>query len=133
MRRILLASLVCLSSVAATAADWRLSGYVETSATTRDASRLSRGDRPSANLNRFGFYSDLVYDAKTGKWFALSDRGPGGGCFAGTVLPVLLLGIVTGPVIQLFMLVAAHLRTYGACRCTCRGAAAPATDVGTAG
>lgn len=79
MRRILLASLVCLSSFAATAADWRLSGYVETSATTRDASRLSRGDRPSANLNRFGFYSDLVYDAKTGKWFALSDRGPGGG------------------------------------------------------
>ena len=35
-------------------------------------------------------------------------RCTGGGRFAGTVLPVLLFGIVTGPVIQLLVLVAAH-------------------------
>ena len=44
-----------------------------------------------------------------------TDRGPGGGCFAGTVLPVLLLGIVTHPVIQRVMLVAAHLRPRSPC------------------
>ena len=33
----------------------------------------------TANLNRFGFYSDLAYDAATGDWYALADRGPGGG------------------------------------------------------
>lgn len=32
-----------------------------------------------ANVNRFGFYSDLVYDKSTNSWLALSDRGPGGG------------------------------------------------------
>jgi len=57
----------------------------------------------------------------------------GSGGFTGAVLPVLLLGIVTGPVIQLFMLIAADLRTHGTCSCAGCRAAHPATDVGIAG
>lgn len=79
MRRTLLASLLCLSAACVSASDWRMSGYVETPALTRDASRMPEGVADSANLNRLGFYSDLVYDARTRAWFALSDRGPGGG------------------------------------------------------
>lgn len=79
MRCTLLASLLCLFATGGSAADWRMSGYVESPALTRDASRLPAGVSDSANLNRFGFYSDLVYDPRTRAWFALSDRGPGGG------------------------------------------------------
>lgn len=60
-----------------------------------------------------------------------TDRGPGGGHFAGTVLPVLLLGIVTHPVIQLVMLVAAHLRAYSTGGGTRSCTANPATDMGS--
>lgn len=31
------------------------------------------------NDGRFGFFSDLYYDAESDDWWALSDRGPGGG------------------------------------------------------
>jgi hypothetical protein len=62
-----------------------------------------------------------------------TDRGPGGGHFAGTVLPVLLLGIVTRPVIQLVMLVAAHLRAYSTGGGTRSCTANPATDMWVAG
>ncbi len=37
------------------------------------------GDPNSANGNRFGAFSDIYYDAKRNEWYALSDRGPGGG------------------------------------------------------
>lgn len=59
-----------------------------------------------------------------------TDRSTGGGYFTGAVLPVLLLGIVTDPIIQLVVLVAAHLR---ACRTGNRagsGTAYAATDMG---
>ncbi len=62
-----------------------------------------------------------------------TDRSTGGSHFARAVLPVLLLGIVTNPVIQLVVLVAAHLR---ACRTGNRaggGTAYAATDMGVAG
>ena len=72
MRCTLLASLLCLFATGGSAADWRMSGYVESPALTRDASRLPAGVSDSANLNRFGFYSDLVYDPRTRAWFALS-------------------------------------------------------------
>jgi len=61
------------------AAEWTLVNKIETPATQSDATRLKKGTADAANLNRFGFYSDLVFDAKTGYWYALSDRGPGGG------------------------------------------------------
>ena len=34
---------------------------------------------PGANGGRFGFFSDLYYDPVRREWWALSDRGPGGG------------------------------------------------------
>lgn len=32
-----------------------------------------------ANINRFGFFSDLYYDRANNVYYGLSDRGPGGG------------------------------------------------------
>ena len=34
---------------------------------------------PGANQGRFGHFSDLYYDPVREEWWALSDRGPGGG------------------------------------------------------
>src|SRR5262245_19491964 len=34
---------------------------------------------PGANAGRFGFFSDIYYDVNRDEWWALSDRGPGGG------------------------------------------------------
>ena len=79
MIRTTAAALLLVLAVPAFAAEWTLTDILETPATTRDAARLPKGVADSANLNRFGFYSDLVYDAKSGYWYALSDRGPGGG------------------------------------------------------
>lgn len=42
-------------------------------------STLDRTQLPGANQGRFGFFSDLYYDPARGEWWALSDRGPGGG------------------------------------------------------
>lgn len=41
---------------------------------TLDATR-----QPGANLGRLGFFSDIYYDPTEDNWWALSDRGPGGG------------------------------------------------------
>jgi hypothetical protein len=35
--------------------------------------------QPGANGGRFGFFSDIYYDPQRNEWWALSDRGPGGG------------------------------------------------------
>ena len=34
---------------------------------------------PGANAGRFGHFSDIYYDPNRHEWWALSDRGPGGG------------------------------------------------------
>ena len=34
---------------------------------------------PGANGGRFGFFSDIYYDIRLNQWWAISDRGPGGG------------------------------------------------------
>src|SRR5262245_41825957 len=41
---------------------------------TLDATR-----QPGANAGRLGFFSDIYYDPIRDEWWALSDRGPGGG------------------------------------------------------
>ncbi len=41
--------------------------------------RLDATRQPGANGGRFGFFSDIYYDPATDEWWALSDRGPGGG------------------------------------------------------
>lgn len=67
-----------LASGSALAADWSLVNVIESRADTPDATPVRRGEG-GANINRFGFYSDLVFDPRTFSWYALSDRGPGGG------------------------------------------------------
>jgi len=42
-------------------------------------SRMDATRQPGANGGRFGFFSDIYYDPSTDEWWALSDRGPGGG------------------------------------------------------
>lgn len=79
IRPLVIALSLALAMPIAQAADWTLVNVVETPGATDDALLLRKGVSGSANLNRFGFYSDLVFDAKTGDWFALADRGPGGG------------------------------------------------------
>lgn len=44
---------------------------------TLDATR-----QPGANGGRFGFFSDIYYEPNRNEWWALSDRGPGGGLIA---------------------------------------------------
>ncbi len=79
MIRPLLSALLLAFAAPACAAHWSLTDVVETPATTRDAVRLPPGTPDQANLNRLGFYSDLSYNPRDGHWYALSDRGPGGG------------------------------------------------------
>jgi hypothetical protein len=40
---------------------------------------LDATEQAGANQERFGFFSDLYYDPEREQWWALSDRGPGGG------------------------------------------------------
>lgn len=40
---------------------------------------LDATGEPGANAGRLGFFSDLYYDPVRSEWWALSDRGPGGG------------------------------------------------------
>jgi hypothetical protein len=56
--------------------DWQLTDALPMPGNSTDRVRSAT---PTANINRLGFFSDLTYDAATGTWFALSDRGPGGG------------------------------------------------------
>jgi hypothetical protein len=42
-------------------------------------SLLDATRQPGANGGRFGFFSDIYYDPARQEWWALSDRGPGGG------------------------------------------------------
>jgi hypothetical protein len=44
-----------------------------------EGSRLDASGGTSVNDGRLGFFSDLYYDAQRDQWWALSDRGPGGG------------------------------------------------------
>lgn len=81
MNRLSALILIALFSTTANAAQWTLSNVVTTRADKSDRFKVDR--QPSiqseANSNRFGFYSDLVYDKSSNTWLALSDRGPGGG------------------------------------------------------
>lgn len=76
--RLAAALLACACVAPVSAAQWSLTNVIETPATLRDASPAPPGG-DQVNLNRFGFYSDLQYNPNDGFWYALSDRGPGGG------------------------------------------------------
>lgn len=76
----MLRTLACCLAIAvspqAAAADWTLADVLPISA--RSVDRV-HSRTPAANVNRLGFFSDLTYDASSRTWYALSDRGPGGG------------------------------------------------------
>ena len=42
---------------------------------------LDATEQSGANAGRFGFFSDIYYDPWRNEWWALSDRGPGGGLY----------------------------------------------------
>ncbi len=67
-------AIVVMASTSASAAPIFVNGLT-IPATSTDRS----GDANSANGNRFGAFSDIYYDPKRNEWWALSDRGPGGG------------------------------------------------------
>jgi hypothetical protein len=46
---------------------------------TLDADTLDLSGGTLVNNGRLGFFSDIYYDAQRKEWWALSDRGPGGG------------------------------------------------------
>jgi hypothetical protein len=69
---VLVAVLLALASVAGAQPTF-VNGLVINGGTL-DATR-----QPGANEGRFGFFSDLYYDPVREEWWALSDRGPGGG------------------------------------------------------
>ena len=69
-------SIALALSLPAAAADWSLVDVLPISGRSTD--RVAPGTN-SANINRLGFFSDLTYDARSHTWYALSDRGPGGG------------------------------------------------------
>jgi hypothetical protein len=75
MRRTSLAvALLASVTLAAPAMAVQLASVLPIAASTTD---LFPGS--GANLNRFGGFSDLYYNRSTNRWFALPDRGPGGG------------------------------------------------------
>ena len=44
-----------------------------------DANTLDASGGTAVNDGRLGFFSDIYYDPRRDEWWALSDRGPGGG------------------------------------------------------
>jgi len=82
MLRPLLCTIAMVCALPVMAAEWTLTDVLEIPGTS--AYRVKPGDRtpPRANTTRLGFFSDMIYDARSGDWYALSDRGPGGGLIA---------------------------------------------------
>ena len=74
-----LSAIPLLLAVTAVASEPTLVNVVSIPGDSIDARKLKPGEASGANFNRLGFFSDLFYDRKTGYWYALSDRGPGGG------------------------------------------------------
>src|SRR5262245_33031376 len=64
---------------ASLAAEPQLVTILELPGESTDLTKLKRGETGGANVNRNGFFSDLFFDNRTGDWYALSDRGAGGG------------------------------------------------------
>lgn len=64
---------LCFGAAAAHAAPAFVNGLVI------NGSKLDASGGTLVNDGRLGFFSDIYYDAARGDWWALSDRGPGGG------------------------------------------------------
>ncbi|HSV70542.1 MAG TPA: esterase-like activity of phytase family protein [Methylibium sp.] len=73
LTRLAMAAALTLSCAASQAAPAFVNGL------TIDADALDASGGTLVNDGRLGFFSDIYYDAARGEWWALSDRGPGGG------------------------------------------------------
>jgi hypothetical protein len=68
----------------ALAAAWLMAGPAQAAPAfvnglTIDANTLDASGGTVVNDGRLGFFSDIYYDPRRNEWWALSDRGPGGG------------------------------------------------------
>jgi hypothetical protein len=72
-KRLLAAGAAALCSAAAAAAPVFVNGLVI------DGHTVDASGGTAVNDGRLGFFSDLYYDPQRNEWWALSDRGPGGG------------------------------------------------------
>jgi hypothetical protein len=85
MRRRSIASVAAMlmtslfGALGAYAAEPTLVTILEFPGNSTDLTKIKKGETPTPNVNRNGFFSDLFYDAWRKEWYALSDRGPGGG------------------------------------------------------
>lgn len=73
-----------LSIACAVAAAWFMAAPAQAAPAfvnglTIDADTLDVSGGTLVNNGRLGFFSDIYYDAQRNEWWALSDRGPGGG------------------------------------------------------
>jgi Esterase-like activity of phytase len=75
--RTVIATLLTLAglAVATPASAVTFVNAIQISGSAIDLSRIGSGP----NLNRLGFGSDLIFDQRSNQFFAISDRGPGGG------------------------------------------------------
>src|SRR5215510_6554541 len=70
---------MALSLICAAAAPAVLAEPTFVNGLALDGARLDRSGGTDANTGRVGYFSDIYYDPSRGHWWALSDRGPGGG------------------------------------------------------
>jgi hypothetical protein len=69
--------LISLDILHTNAQPMKLVGMHEIAGSSVDRTKLAT--KGGANVNRFGFFSDLFYDHHSGDWFALADRGAAAG------------------------------------------------------
>ena len=85
MRRYLISTSVIaftatiFAGASAAVAEPQLKTILELPGESTDLTKIKKKETGGAGINRNGFFSDIFYDTKTGDWYALSDRGPGGG------------------------------------------------------
>jgi len=70
---------MALSLICAAAAPAVLAAPEFVNGLALDGAMLDRSGGTDANTGRVGYFSDIYYDPARGHWWALSDRGPGGG------------------------------------------------------
>jgi hypothetical protein len=70
---------MAMSLICAAAAPTVLAAPAFVNGLALDGAMLDRCGGTDANTGRVGYFSDIYYDPARGHWWALSDRGPGGG------------------------------------------------------
>ena len=77
MRRVFLPFVLAAVVVAQCSSAWAEPVFVN--GLVFPGNTLAATRQPGANGGRLGFFSDIYYDPNRDEWWAVSDRGPGGG------------------------------------------------------